>query len=83
MNAEQTRHRTHHEAGPVTTGPRAKQGDRRTFTFWILVVSTVVAALVGIVLLAARTEYTSKPPAPVTAGAPANQTPPDVPKPAQ
>ena len=54
MNADQRSQSAHHETGPVITAPRAKQGDRRTMTFWVLVVSTIAAVIVGVVLLGMR-----------------------------
>jgi hypothetical protein len=63
---------------PVKTGVRAKQGDRRTVTFWILVVSLILAAIVGWILIAGTEEYTADRPDPVEE-APNPQSPPLVP----
>lgn len=64
--------------GPEKTGVRAKQGDRRTITFWILVISTVLAAIVGWFLIAGTEQYTADQPDPVEE-APSPQSPPLVP----
>lgn len=79
MNADQRSDRVQHEAPTVTSGPRAKQGDRRTYTFWILAVSTIAALIVGCYLLASREEFTAKPPAPVE-NAPSPQAPAAIPQ---
>jgi hypothetical protein len=70
------------EAATTTTEPRAKQGDRRTFTFWILVVSVLAAVIVGAYLMATREEFTAKRPDPVE-NAPGPQSPPVNPQPSQ
>jgi hypothetical protein len=63
---------------PVKTGVRAKQGDRRTVTLWILVVSVILAAIVGWILIAGTEEYTADQPDPVEEGS-NPQSPPLVP----
>jgi hypothetical protein len=76
MNADQRPNSVHPEV--VTTGPRAKQGDRRTWTFWVLIISTIAAIVVGLFLLSSRESFTAKPPT----AAPASQstkTPPAAP----
>jgi hypothetical protein len=82
MNADQRPDRMRQEAATTTTAPRAKQGDRRTYTFWILVFSTLAAIIVGAYLMATREEFTAKPPAPVE-NAPGPQSPPVNPQPSQ
>jgi hypothetical protein len=46
-------------AGPELNAPRAKQGDRRSSTFWILFMAVILAAIVGVVLLSTTEEYTA------------------------
>jgi hypothetical protein len=82
MNADQRPDRMRHEAATTTTAPRAKQGDRRTYTFWILVLSTLAAIIVGAYLMATREEFTAKRPDPVE-NAPGPQSPPVNPQPSQ
>lgn len=61
--------------GPVVNEPRAKQGDRRTSTFWILFMAVILAGIVGVVLLSTTEEYTADRPEPA-AEAPAPNTAP-------
>lgn len=63
---------------PVKTGVRAKQGDRRTLTVWILVISTILAAIVGWILIAGTEQYTADQPD-LIEEAPNPQAPPQVP----
>ena len=61
--------------GTVTTGPRAKQGDRRTSTFWILFMAVILAAIVGVVLLSTTEEYTADRPKPAAEAPAPSATP--------
>lgn len=63
-------------SGPVVTEPRAKQGDRRTSTFWILFMAVMLTAIVGVVLLSTTEDYTADRPNPA-AEAPAPNTQPN------
>jgi hypothetical protein len=60
--------------GPVVSEPRAKQGDRRTSTFWILFMAVILAGIVGVILLSTTEDYTADKPTPA-AEAPAPATP--------
>jgi hypothetical protein len=57
---------------------KAKQGGFRRVTLWIMIVSLILASIVGYVLLSTTEEYTADNPAPVES-APDNPTPPLVP----
>ena len=64
--------------GPVTTAPRAKQGDRRSSTLWILFMAVILAGIVGMVLLSTTEDYTADQPNPA-ANAPASNSTPTTP----
>ncbi|MGF1620252.1 MAG: hypothetical protein ACFCUR_06535 [Rhodomicrobiaceae bacterium] len=57
---------------------RAKQGGFRRVTLWIMIVSLILATIVGYGLLSTTEEYTADEPAPLES-APENQAPPIVP----
>jgi hypothetical protein len=57
---------------------QAKQGGYRRVTLWIMVVSLILASIVGYVLLSTTEDYTADNAAPIES-APDNPTPPVVP----
>lgn len=80
MDREIKHNRPHvHTDGPELSGSEARQGTRRLFTTRILVISVILAAIVGIILWSVINTYTPREEAVITDDAPVDSAPPVVP----